>query len=57
MKKQELVTFAEVTTSFSAEYSHKLHELTAKAELKDCSECLAYMLECRVRLEQEALLE
>jgi hypothetical protein len=51
MKKQELVTFAAVTTSFSAEYSHKLHELTAKAELKDCSECLAYMLECRVRLE------
>lgn len=57
MNKQELVTFAAFTTSFSAEYSHKLHELAGRAELKDCSECLAYMLERSVRLEQEALLE
>lgn len=57
MNKQELITFTVFTTSFSPEYSHKLHELTAKAELKDCSECLAYMLEHCVRLEQEALLE
>ncbi len=57
MNKQELVTFAAFTTSFSLEYSHKLQELTARAELKDCSECLAYMLERCVRLEQEALLK
>lgn len=57
MNKQELITFAAFTTSFTPEYSHKLRELTARAELKDCSECLVYMLECCVRLEQEALLE
>lgn len=57
MNKQELVTFAAFTTSFSLEYSHKLHELTTSAELEDCSECLGYMLERCVRLEQEALLE
>ena len=57
MNKQELITFAALTTSFSSEYSQKLHELTAKAELRDCSECLTYMQERCVRLEQEALLE
>ena len=57
MNKQELVTFAAFTTPFSSEYSHKLRELIARAELKDCSECLAYMLKRCVRLEQEALLE
>ncbi len=57
MSKQELITFAAFTISFSSEYSHKLHELTARAELRDCSECLAYMLERCMRLEQEALLE
>lgn len=53
MNKQELVTFAAFTTLFSLEYSHKLHELTTSAEPEDCSECIAYMLECCVRLEQE----
>jgi hypothetical protein len=57
MNKQELITYGAFTTSFSPEYSQKLHELTARAELKDCSECLAYMLEHRARLEQEAMLE
>lgn len=57
MNKQELITFAAFTTSFTPEYSNILRGLTARAELKDCSDCLAYMLECCVRLEQEALLE
>lgn len=57
MNIQELITFAAFTTSFSSEYSQKLHELSARAELSDCSECLAYMLEHCMRLEQEALLE
>ena len=57
MNKQELITFEAFTTSFSLEYSQKLHELMARAELIDCSECLAYMLERCVRLEQEAMLE
>lgn len=57
MNKQELITFAALTTSFSSEYSHKLHELSARAELRDCSECLTYMQERCMRLEQEALLE
>lgn len=57
MNKQELITFAALTTSFSSEYSQKLHELMAKAELRDCSECLSYMQEHCMRLEQEALLE
>lgn len=57
MNKQELITFAAFTTAFSPEYSQKLHELTARAELRDCSECLAYMIERCMRLEQEVLLE
>ena len=57
MNKQELITFVALTTSFSTEYSKKLHDLTTKDELRDCSECLAYMLLNCMRLEQEALLE
>lgn len=57
MNEQELITFAAFTTPFSPEYSQKLLELAARAELRDCSECLAYMLERCMRLEQEALLE
>lgn len=57
MNKQELITYAAFTTPFTPEYSHKLRELTERAELKDCSDCLTYMLERCVRLEQEALLK
>lgn len=57
MNKQELITFAALSTSFSSEYSQKLHDLTARTELRDCSECLNYMQERCIRLEQEALLE
>lgn len=57
MNKQELITYAAFATSFSSEYSKKLHELTERAELRDCSECLSHMLKHAIRLEQEALLE
>jgi hypothetical protein len=57
MNKHELIAFEKFTTSFSPEHSQKLHELTARAELKDCSERLAYMLKRCVRLEQKAMLE
>ena len=57
MDKQELLTFSSATSSFSSEYGQKLRDLMMQNGLQDCSECLAYMLECGVRLEQEALLE
>jgi len=57
MGKLELIRFAQLTTSFSSEYAIKLHELMSKPELSDCSECLSYMLENRLRLEQESMLE
>lgn len=57
MDKQELIRFTHFATSFSPEYAVKLRELMTKPELSDCSECLCYMLENCIRLEQESLLE
>lgn len=57
MGKTELITFAQLTTSFSAEYAAKLQKLMSKPELRDCSECLSYMMENHLRLEQESMLE
>lgn len=57
MGKTELITFAQSTTSFSEEYAIKLQKLMSKPELRDCYECLSYMMENHLRLEQESMLE
>lgn len=57
MGKTELIAFAKLTTSISAEYAAKLQKLISRQELMDCSECLSFMVENRLRLEQESMLE
>jgi hypothetical protein len=57
MDKAELVKYAALTRPITPSYAAKLQTLSAHQELADCQPCLAHMLQNRVRLEQEALLE
>lgn len=57
MGKTELITFEKLTAPFSMEYAIKLQKLMLSPELSDCTECLSYMIENRIRLEQESILE
>lgn len=57
MSKQELITYAPFAISFASQYSAKLQSLVVNSDLSDCVECINYMLEKKIRLEQEALLE
>jgi hypothetical protein len=57
MDKDELVTYAALTRPITPSYADKLQTLAARQELADCLPCLASMIQNRIRLEQEALLE
>jgi hypothetical protein len=57
MDKRELITHAPLTQPISPAYAAKLQTLTTRAELADCLPTLTYMIQNRVRLEQEALLD
>ena len=57
MNKQELVTYASFAAPITSQYSTKLQKLIENSDLSDCVECICYMLEKQIRLEQEALLE
>ena len=56
MSKNELIAFQSFTQSFSKEYAEKLRKLSEQEQLSDCRECINYMLEYHIKLEQETML-
>jgi hypothetical protein len=56
MHVTELVTYRPYTRAISGGYADKLRGLQRKAELADCSSCIGYMIEQKIRLEQESML-
>jgi hypothetical protein len=57
MDERELARYAALTQPVPPSYAAKLQNLSAHGELADCLPCLSYMIQNRVRLEQEALLD
>ena len=56
MGKNELLAFQSYTQPFSKDYAEKLRRLSENEQLADCRECIDYMLEHKIKLEQEAML-
>ena len=56
MNVSELEHYRDYASSFNAQYAKNLEDLKCHSELSDCYECIDYMLENRIRLEQEAML-
>ena len=56
MGKNELLAFQSYTQTFSKDYAEKLRRLSENEQLADCRECIDYMLEHKIKLEQEAML-
>ena len=56
MSKSELIKYTDLCAKFDKRYADKLAALLRQPELADCAECIEYMLENNVRLEQEAML-
>ncbi|GHU43809.1 hypothetical protein FACS1894111_10040 [Clostridia bacterium] len=52
----DLMNYKHLTAGITEEYAKRLVQLMPKSELADCRDCLEYMLEHKVRLEQEAML-
>ena len=52
----EIIAYQAMAGHTSPEYAAKLLRLSRQAELSDCSACLLYLVEHRLRLEQEAML-
>ena len=56
MGKNELLAFQSYTQTFSKDYAEKLRRLSENERLADCRETIDYMLEHKIKLEQEAML-
>jgi DNA topoisomerase VI subunit A len=56
MSVSELQTYQAYTQPFSKDYAEKLKKLKEQERLSDCLDCINYMLNNKVRLEQEAML-
>ena len=56
MGKNELLAFQSYTQTFSKDYADKLRRIAENERLADCRECIDYMLEHKIKLEQEAML-
>ena len=56
MNSGELVRYTDLLATTNAIYTKKLKRLKDRPELSDCYECIDYMIENMVRLEQEAML-
>lgn len=57
MDAGELVKYAALTLPVTAAYTDKLRTLAGARELSDCYSCINYLIENRMRLEQEAMLD
>ena len=56
MDLEEITAYQAMAGHTSPEYAARLLRLSRQAELADCSACLLYLVEHRLRLEQEAML-
>ncbi|MDR0451835.1 MAG: DUF2220 domain-containing protein [Treponema sp.] len=56
MDGHELARHAALALPVTEEYAGKLRDLARRQELADCLPCISYMIENRVRLEQEAMI-
>lgn len=56
MDTSELVNYKHLTASITMQYAEKLKSLITKQELQDCYDCINYLIEKKVRLEQESML-
>lgn len=56
MNKSELIKYSSLTASVTPKYLEKLGSLKLRQELDDCQACIDYMIEKRIKLEQEAML-
>jgi hypothetical protein len=56
MDEEELERYSSLTAEVQPQYIEKLRSLRQRDELNDCLPCIEYMIENRVRLEQEAML-
>ena len=57
MSMTELTAHCDQAVNFDDSYAAKLAELLEDPTLRDCRETLLYMLQHRLRLEQEVLIE
>lgn len=56
MNSSELKEYRKMTAQISEPYAQKLKSLVAKDELHDCYDCISYLIDNKVRLEQESML-
>lgn len=56
MGKAELTQHRNLCASFDSGYEKRLQTLLLRSELSDCHDCIEFMLDNKIRLEQEALL-
>jgi hypothetical protein len=56
MNADELIKYHALTASFTEQYASRLALLKNCAEISNCFPCIDYMIENRVKLEQEAML-
>ncbi|UAK17859.1 Wadjet anti-phage system protein JetD domain-containing protein [Sporolactobacillus terrae] len=57
MNEQELMNYSAYTLPIKGAYLEMLKGLLEVPELSDCYSCLSFMLEHKVKLEQEAMIE
>lgn len=56
MDKEELIRHDKYCGTITKPYADKLKHIIGKPELADCASCIQYMIDKKVRLEQEAML-
>lgn len=56
MSKEELICYDQYCGKITESYADKLRHLMGKPELIDCTSCIHYMIDKKIRLEQESML-
>ncbi len=56
MSKNELIQREKYCAKITEKYADKLREVMGNPELVDCAACLQYMIDKKIRLEQESML-
>jgi hypothetical protein len=56
MNSEELNRYEKYASPINKQYAEKLKKLIGYSELFDCHECIDYMLNNMIRLEQEIML-
>lgn len=56
MSKEELIRYDQYCGKITESYADKLRRIMGKPELVDCASCIQYMIDKKIRLEQESML-